>query len=197
MSPYCLIQVVAIIAMLSGSAAIDPEAYRKFNEIVQYDYYIKKYTKRFFGPAFDWRYFKAQAVAESGLRHDAISSSGAVGVMQILPNTFDAVKQKNPEIKGRLIHVRWNIAGGVYYNRTLWNLWKAERPFQDRVGFMFGSYNAGKGNVLKAQKIAANRGLNPNLWRSITLTLKDVTGRRSRETVYYVEKIKLIKEVLH
>lgn len=197
MKLYWLIYILVILTTFSSLESIDPEAYRKYNTIVQYDYYFRKYTKRFFGPAFDWRHFKAQAIAESGLKYDAESAAGAVGIMQILPNTFDGLKQRNPEIRGKPIHVRWNIAGGVYYNKSLWDLWKAERPFQDRIDFMFGSYNAGKGNILRAQKKASKRGLNPNLWRSITLTLKDVTGRRSRETILYVNKIKLIKEVLH
>jgi membrane-bound lytic murein transglycosylase F len=78
----------------------------------------------------------------------------------------------------------------------IWKAWKAKRPFQDRVNFMFGSYNAGKRNILKAQKIADKQGLDPNLWPSIERTLPEVTRRRSKETIGYVEKISKIKGVL-
>jgi membrane-bound lytic murein transglycosylase F len=61
---------------------------------------------------------------------------------------------------------------------------------------MFGSYNAGKGNVLKAQKVAEKKGLNPNLWNSIEPALPRVTGKRSDETIGYVRKINAIKGVL-
>ena len=91
---------------------------------------------------------------------------------------------------------RWNIAAGIYYDRTLWNVWQAERSFMDRVRFMLGSYNTGKGNILKAQKVAEQQGLNPNLWLSIRSSLPAVTGKRSQETLKYVEKIEIIEEVL-
>jgi membrane-bound lytic murein transglycosylase F len=61
---------------------------------------------------------------------------------------------------------------------------------------MFGSYNAGKGNIIKAQKIAKNKGLNPNMWKSIQSTLPDVTGKNSKETIGYINKIGKIKGVL-
>ena len=52
-----------------------------------YDRLFRKYTKHYFGPHFDWRWFKAQGIAESGLRPNAHSSAGAKGIMQILPAT--------------------------------------------------------------------------------------------------------------
>jgi len=73
--------------------------------------------------------------------------------MQIMPKTFKEIKYKNPSIKGSAKQPKWNIAAGIYYDRSIWKLWKAKRPFIDRIAFMFGSYNAGKGNILKAQKI--------------------------------------------
>ena len=48
-------------------------AFDRYNRVQKYDKYFSKYSKRYFGPAFDWRYFKAQAVAESpleGLSHE-------------------------------------------------------------------------------------------------------------------------------
>jgi len=175
---------------------VNGKAFERYNEVVTYDTYFSKYSKRFFGPNFDWRYFKAQAVAESRLKEQARSYVGAVGLMQIMPRTFKEITRKNPRIKGTRKQPRWNIAAGIYYNRMLWNLWEAERPFTDKLNFMFGSYNAGKGSILKAQKKAGGKGLNPNLWESIVEALPDVTGRRSKETIQYVRKINNIKVVL-
>jgi len=78
----------------------------------------------------------------------------------------------------------------------IWNAWKADRSFQDRINFMLGSYNAGKGNILKAQRIAKKKGLNMNLWQSIEQTLPKVTGKQSEETIGYIRKINKIKGVL-
>jgi len=172
------------------------EAFERYNRVVKYDQYFSKYSKRYFGPGFDWRYFKAQAVAESRLKANARSKVGAVGVMQIMPATFKEITRKNPIIKGTRKQPRWNIAAGIYYDRMIWKGWKAERPLQDRLSFMFGSYNAGKGNIIKAQKIAKKGGSNPNLWVSIEPALPKVTGSRSHETVGYVKKIHMIKGVL-
>lgn len=172
-------------------------AFERYNRVVKFDSYFSKYSKRYFGPGFDWRYFKAQAVAESRLKAGAKSSVGAVGVMQIMPATFNEIKNRQPGIKGTRKQPRWNIAAGIYYNRTIWKLWQSKRSFQDRINFMFGSYNAGKGNILKAQRLAKVKGVNPNTWSSIEMTLPKVTRQHSRETIQYVKKIILIKEVLH
>jgi membrane-bound lytic murein transglycosylase MltF len=171
-------------------------SFERYNRVVKYDKYFKKYSKRFFGPGFRWQLFKAQAIAESRLQAQARSSVGAAGIMQIMPRTYKEIRRKNPHIKGKRMQPRWNIAAGIYYDRNLWNVWQAERPFMDRVRFMFGSYNAGKGNILKAQKAAEDQGLNPNIWASIRSSLPAVTGKRSKETIQYVEKIETAKEVL-
>ncbi len=186
--------LLLITMMMAAPCQADP--YAKYNRIKKFDRHFSKYSKRYFGPGFDWRLFKAQAVAESGLDAAAKSGVGAVGLMQVMPRTFKEIQAKNPAIKGNRLHPRWNIAAGIYYDRTLWNLWKAKRPRQDRINFMFGSYNAGKGNILKAQKKAEKRGLNPNQWGSIVSALPEITGKRSHETISYVKKIEHVKGVL-
>jgi len=170
--------------------------FERYNSVTKYDSYFKKYTRHYFGPGFDWRYFKSQAIAESNLDSDAKSHVGAKGVMQIMPKTFEEIKYKNPSIKGNTQQPKWNIAAGIYYDRAIWKLFKAKRPFMDRLGFMFGAYNAGKGNIIKAQKIAKKSDMNPNIWSSIEKSLGRVTGKHSKETIGYVDKINKIKGVL-
>ena len=184
--------LILIFVILAGNAL----AFEEFNHVVKFDKYFSKYSKRYFGPGFDWRYFKAQSIAESGLDKTARSPVGAAGIMQIMPRTFEEILHKNSYIKGSRLQPRWNIAAGIFYDRMLWKTWTAPRPRRDRIDFMFGSYNAGKGNILKAQKVAGQQGLNPNLWDTITMALPHVTGRRSRETLDYVDKIDAIKKVL-
>ncbi|MCP4629802.1 MAG: transglycosylase SLT domain-containing protein [bacterium] len=186
----CFILFVFIIGPM------EVRAFERYNNVVKYDKYFVKYTKRYFGPAFDWRHFKAQAVAESRLKETAKSRVGALGIMQIMPKTFNEIVRKNHSVKGTRTQPRWNIAAGIYYDRQIWNTWKAKRPFQDRLNFMYGSYNAGKGNIIKAQKVAERKGLNPNLWQSIEPSLPAITGKNSHETIAYVKKINHIKGVL-
>ncbi len=88
---------------------ITAHAFERYNRVVKYDKYFSKYSKRYFGPGFDWHYFKAQAVAESSLQADARSRVGAEGVMQIMPRTFEEITRKNPGIKGTREQPRWNM----------------------------------------------------------------------------------------
>ncbi len=185
-----------IIFMVIVLAPSQLEGFKRYNYVRDFDPYFKKYSKRFFGAAFNWRYFKSQAIAESGLKPKVRSKVGAVGLMQIMPATYREITKKHPYIKGSREHPRWNIAAGIYYDRQLWQTWKAERPFKDRLAFTFASFNAGKRNIIKAQQIASQNGLNPNLWPSIVNTLPKVTGKRSGETIAYVKKINRVMEVL-
>lgn len=159
----------------------------------KYDGYFRKYTKRFFGPGFNWKWFKAQAIAKSGLRQDAKSWVNAKGIMQIIPKTFQAIKKKNPSFVN-INEPRWNIAAGIYYDLQLYQKWKAPRPFKDRMCFTFGSYNAGFGNIVKAQKVSIRHGLDENLWRNIKSVAPKVRGWRHKETLGYVNKIATMME---
>ena len=187
---------VFYVAFFLVCTQVGAEDFEPYNKVTQYDHYFSKYSKRNFGPNFDWRYFKAQAIAESRLKKDAQSQVGAVGIMQIMPRTYAEIVKRSRYIKGSDNNPQWNIAAGIYYNRSIWNIFKAKRPFQDRLDFMFGAYNAGKGNILKAQRHTMTTELNPNLWASIEKTLPRVTGKHSKETLDYVNKIKEVKAAL-
>ncbi|MCC7196443.1 MAG: transglycosylase SLT domain-containing protein, partial [Gemmatimonadaceae bacterium] len=147
-----------------------------------------KYSKRFFGPAFDWRLFKAQGIAESNLNPDARSHVGARGIMQLVPNTWREVQSKNPELES-ITHPEWNIAAGVFYNRQLWKLWTADTDDDHRREFMLGSYNAGRSTLLRAQRIAEANALDPRAWPSIARVAPDVPRWRYQETLNYLSRI--------
>ncbi|NQY34190.1 MAG: transglycosylase SLT domain-containing protein [Alteromonadaceae bacterium] len=190
-----MVKLIAVFCLfLAGE--IFAEEFNRYNNVTRYDHYFSKYTKRNFGPAFNWHRFKAQAIAESALKKNAKSQVGAIGLMQIMPATYEEITKRHRFIKGNSNSPKWNIAAGIAYNRSIWNLFKAERPFQDRLNFTYGAYNAGKGNIIKAQKKAKSAELDPNLWRSIELTLPKITGKNSEETLTYVKKIQTIKQVL-
>ncbi|MCH2253490.1 MAG: transglycosylase SLT domain-containing protein [Vicinamibacterales bacterium] len=179
-----------------GIAPDDLAAFARYKRFTTYDQHFTKYSKRFFGVGFDWHYFKAQAVAESNLREDARSPVGAVGVMQIMPRTFAEIQRKNPAITGSLDQPRWNIAAGIWYDRQHFVVWAADRSLVERLKFTFGSYNAGRSSILRAQQFALGEGLNAMLWDSVAGELPRVTGRRSQETVAYVARVLDIRQVL-
>ena len=153
----------------------------------QYDPTFKKYSKRYFGPAFDWRVFKAQAMAESDLKPKARSHVGARGLMQLMPSTFGVIQSARPEFTA-IDDPEWNIAAGVMHDRYLWTLWK-NQPGDERRHFMFGSYNAGEGTIARACNAAREAQLDDTRWPSIEEVAPKVQRWRYRETVGYVKRI--------
>ncbi|BCE01481.1 transglycosylase SLT domain-containing protein [Marinicellulosiphila megalodicopiae] len=191
-TPFNYLLVVFLI-LLSIQFA-HAQAFAKYKKHEKYDNYFAKYSKRFFGPAFDWHVFKAQAIAESNLMPEAESYVGAQGVMQIMPRTYQEIINKNQFITGAATEPKSNIAAGIYYDKQKWDFWTAERTLEERLKFMFASYNAGAGNVLKAQKKSEQNGIQASTWEPVSESLKEVTGKHSTETINYVEKIFIIHE---
>jgi soluble lytic murein transglycosylase-like protein len=160
-------------------------AAKKISE--RYDPTFRKYTKRFFGPAFDWKYFKAQGFAESGLKADAQSWVGARGVMQLMPSTYHDIASHRPEF-GTIDQPEWNIAAGIMHDHYLWQLWSNGVPENERHHFMFASYNAGEGTITRALAVAKAKNGEP-AWSSIELIAPTVQRWRYSETLGYVRRI--------
>jgi membrane-bound lytic murein transglycosylase F len=153
----------------------------------QYDPTFKKYSKRYFGAGFDWRVFKAQAMAESELNPKARSHVGARGLMQLMPSTFGTIQSVRPEFRS-IDDPEWNIAAGIMHDRYLWTLWK-NQPGDERRHFMFGSYNAGEGTIARACSVARESKLDDTRWPNIEQVAPKVQRWRYRETVGYVKRI--------
>lgn len=175
------------------------ELYRKYGNNTQYDLFFHKYSKQHFGIAFDWRNFKAQAIAESKLDKSAESYVGAQGVMQIMPGTFDEIKRRNKFVKGSVHDPKVNIRAGIWYDKSIWAKWSRKETLQDRINFMMASYNAGRGHIINAQKFCIQHPElygDPNTWACIDKSLHLVTGRHSVETRTYVKRIEGIRGIL-
>ncbi|MBN2010224.1 transglycosylase SLT domain-containing protein [candidate division KSB1 bacterium] len=160
------------------------------NYTTKYDQYFRKYSKHYFGAGFNWCWFKAQAIAESDLRENVESWACAKGIMQLLPTTFAELVEKHSDLQNNIYDPRWNIAAGIKYDRMLWNKWCADRPFEDRLNFTFGSYNAGFGTILRAQQVCSKKGLNENHWQSNYIVAPEVPGWRHEETLEYIKRIR-------
>lgn len=157
-----------------------------------YDDLFRKYSKQYFSVGYDWKIFKAQAIAESGLNENAKSWVGAKGLMQLMPSTFKEIKSKNPELEN-INNPKFNIAAGIYYDRQLYNQFKSLNDSQ-RMSFVFGSYNAGRGTINKAQRKAIEKTLDHTEWNSIEEVAPLIRGWRYKETLGYVTKIKNFRE---
>ena len=153
----------------------------------QYDRFFRKYTKHYFGPHFDWRWFKAQGIAESGLSPQAHSPAGAKGIMQIMPATYAEIKRKNPYFSN-IDDPRWNIAAGIFYDHMLYRRWKKGLPTEQRLNFALASYNAGFGSVNKAFRRAKRKHGEVHAWQ-------EVAPFTPPETRYYVRRINQLMAV--
>ena len=154
----------------------------------KYDDYFRKYTKRFFGIGFDWRFFKAQAIVESNLRPEIVSAAGARGMMQLLPSTYADIRRRHADF-GDINAPEWNIAAGIAYSREQWDYWvkEADQAFQKH--FTLGSYNAGRATMMRAQKVAQAQKLNYRVWTSIEAVAPMVPNWRHSETLSYVTAV--------
>jgi len=155
----------------------------------RYDDTFRKYTKRNFGPGFDWHYFTAQSMAESNLDPNATSYVGARGLMQLMPSTYQMIQTKRPEF-GPINDPESNIAAGILHDRYLWKLWSKQIPDeQERLNYMFSAYNAGEGTLARALKVAQAQKLDHTKWSNIETVAPTVPRWRYRETLGYVRKI--------
>jgi len=78
---------------------------------------------------------RAIAMAESGFSPHCISSAGAMGVMQLMPDTARDLGLQDP------FDARENIEGGMRYLRMLWIRYQGDR------GRVAAAYNAGPGRI--------------------------------------------------
>jgi membrane-bound lytic murein transglycosylase MltF len=112
----------------------------------------------------DYLVLMAQGYQESELNQNARSAAGAIGIMQVMPATGRDMRL------GDITLLEPNIHAGI--NRGL---------------FTFAAYNAGPGRIAGLRRLAAQRGLNPNVWfNNVELMAAEKIGR---ETVTYVSNI--------
>lgn len=150
-----------------------------------YDQWIEDAAATHLPEGYDYRLYKAQLWQESRLDPNAVSPAGAVGLSQQMPKTwtqwapiagYQGEKRTDPKA---------SIYTGAAYMAWLIDEWSWPRPTADRYCLAVASYNAGLGNILKAQKIMGN----PSSYAEIIKGLPQITGRKSRETIKYVGNI--------
>jgi soluble lytic murein transglycosylase-like protein len=180
--------VLALLAVMVASPSVEAAAPARSKYRTDYDEHFRKYSKRYFGVNKDWRWFKAQAIAESNLDSNAKSWVAARGVMQIMPKTFEDLQKKNPEFAS-IDEPRWNIAAGIYYDSTLWRRYDLLDDDAQRRNFMFGAYNAGPTTMTRARQLAATAGHDSNQWSSVVAVAPLVPSWRHKETLGYIERI--------
>jgi membrane-bound lytic murein transglycosylase F len=175
-----------------GDAA---EARQSRKATAKYDPTFRKYSKRYFGAGTDWRWFKAQGMAESDLTPGARSRVGARGIMQLMPSTYGQIKSALPKF-GAIDDPEWNIAAGILHDHDLWTMWTRDVPEANRWAFMFAAYNAGEGTIMRARRAAEAERLDHSQWPAIERVAPKVERWRYSETLGYVRTITANKSEL-
>ena len=148
----------------------------------RFDGYFRHTAKHYFGPGFDWRWLKAQAIAESSLRPEAVSVAGARGLMQILPSTYEDIRRGHPYFDA-IDDPRWNVAAGGFWLRRQYDKWAGRVATEHRLRFSLASYNAGFRRILDARRGARAQGGDPRDW-------SHVARHAPAETRVYVARIR-------
>ncbi len=148
----------------------------------RFDGYFRRTAKHYFGPGFDWRWLKAQAIAESSLRPAAVSAAGARGLMQILPSTYEDIRRGHPYFDA-IDDPRWNVAAGGFWLRRQYDKWAGRVATEHRLRFSLASYNAGFRRILDARGGARAQGGDPRDW-------SQVARHAPPETRVYVARIR-------
>ena len=141
---------------------------------------FRKYAPRY---SFDYLMVAALGYQESGLNQSARSHVGAIGIMQLMPETGRSLKV------GDITKAEPNVHGGFKYLRQIYDkhLDTEGLDEQNRTLFAIASYNAGSGRVARLRAEAAQKGLDPNQWFN---HVELVAARRvGHETVVYVRNI--------
>jgi membrane-bound lytic murein transglycosylase MltF len=141
---------------------------------------FKRYGEQY---GFDPLMLAAQAYQESGLDQRTHSERGAIGVMQVLPETGRLMKV------GDIRRLEPNVHAGCKYLRALVDEHFADPqidPF-NRTLFAFAAYNAGPTRIAGLRRETEQAGLKPNTW--FNNVERVVAQRVGRETVQYVANI--------
>lgn len=104
----------------------------------KYDHFISEASIKY-GVSFPL--LKALIKVESNFDPKAVSKAGAMGLMQIMPENFDALKITNP------FNPRENILGGTLYLKQLMI------RFEGKLPLVLAAYNAGPNRVARYKKI--------------------------------------------
>ena len=108
----------------------------------------------------DWKLLAAQAYQESGFDPCAVSYMGALGLMQLMPATARSVGVDMT----RVFDAESNVRGAVKLLRQLQAHYVGIPDPTERIKFVLAAYNAGPGHVDDARRLAATKGMDPDVW---------------------------------
>ncbi len=141
---------------------------------------FRKYAPRY---RFDYLMVAALGYQESRLDQEARSAAGAIGIMQLMPETGAALKV------GDITQAEPNVHGGIKYLRRLHDrhITGDSLDQQNRTLFALAAYNVGPNRLAALRAEAPKLGFDPDVWFN---NVELVAARRvGQEPVIYVRNI--------
>jgi membrane-bound lytic murein transglycosylase F len=128
----------------------------KGGQVSIYDDLIREESEMY---EWDWRLVASIIYQESRFIPDAESWAGALGLMQLMPQTADrfgveAITSPRENIRGGMQLLKW-LDGRMAL--------RIEDP-EERLKFVLASYNVGIGHVLDAMRLAEKNGKDAKKW---------------------------------
>jgi membrane-bound lytic murein transglycosylase F len=134
---------------INDNAKLDGRRISNFDEI------FKKEAEAI---GWDWRLIASIAYQESKFNPEIQGFGGAYGMMQFMPGTgpkYGVYPDSPPEVQ---------IKGGAKKLQADDKSWSSIPDEVQRKKFALASYNAGKGHIVDAQRLARKHGMDPNKW---------------------------------
>ncbi|PIE70495.1 MAG: membrane-bound lytic murein transglycosylase MltF [Deltaproteobacteria bacterium] len=143
---------------------------------------------------FDWRLSAAQMYQESHFNPNARSHAGAYGLMQLTRNTARIYGVTN------ILSPEENIRAGVRHLKKLYDFFNNAKG-ENRLYIALAAYNVGQGHMLDARNLAREKGLDPNKWESIKITLPLLARPEYYQHAIYgycrgIEPVNYVKQIL-
>jgi soluble lytic murein transglycosylase len=139
-----IVMLPALAALLAAGAALvytsEPSWYLRARYPLKYDQIVRGHAKNY---RLEPEFLAAVIYQESKFQADARSSSGAVGLMQLLPDTAKGIALRTGGsrfVVEDLLDPEINVRYGAWYLRHLLDKYEDER-------LALAAYNAGQANV--------------------------------------------------
>lgn len=121
---------------------------------------------------------------ESGFNAHAVSHAGAMGLMQLMPETAKHISEVSPVRVKSAFNPEQNVAAGTWYLKHLANQFK-DLPETRRWEFALASYNGGIGRVSHAiQSVSKKQGKARS-----QVSWSDIRPLLPKETQHYVPAV--------
>ena len=166
-----------------------------------YDTLFRQYAAEL---GWDWRMLAAVVYQESKFSIGSRSHRGAMGLMQVMPQTGAVYNIKD------LTDPQQNLIAGTSHLKRLQNLYRGcDMTQEEKTLFTLAAYNAGEGRIADCRNLAASKRLDANKWSEVVKVIPCMSedsiledqnvklGKfKGTETIAYVENVMALYDAI-